>query len=72
MGSALTAVGVGIAVGFGPMSVFAFDMDNLLCFWRDPTWLAFVGCAYAAALLIMVYWYFADLQARARCIVYGA
>ena len=36
VGSALTAVGVGIAVGCGPMSVFEFSMEDLLCFWHDP------------------------------------
>ena len=64
LGSALTAVGVGVAVGCGPMSVFEFSMDDLLCFWRDPFWLLFVGCAYAAALLIMAYWYVADRQVQ--------
>ena len=64
LGSALTAVGVGVAVGCGPMSVFEFSMDDLLCFWRDPIWLLFVGCAYAAALLIMAYWYVADRQVQ--------
>lgn len=64
VGSALTAVGVGIAVGCGPMSVFEFSIEDLLCFWRDPMWLAFVGCAYAAALLIMAYWYVADQQVQ--------
>ena len=64
LGSVLTAVGVGVAVGCGPMSVFEFSMDDLLCFWRDPIWLVFVGSAYAAALLIMAYWYVADRQVQ--------
>lgn len=62
IGSVLTAMGTIIAVSFGPMSVNEFEIDDLLCFWEAPLWIAYVVLAYAAAMLIMIYWYFANQQ----------
>jgi len=52
VGSFLTAIGTIVAIACGPMSVYEFEIDDLLCFWQSPLWIAYVSFAYASATFI--------------------
>ena len=43
IGSVLTAIGTIIAVACGPMSVYEFDIDDLMCFWEDLPWILYAA-----------------------------
>ena len=58
--SVFTAVGTCIAVGFGPMTVYTFDLDDLKCFWRDRIWIGYEVVALSLAAALLLWWHFAN------------
>ena len=64
--SVVTAVGICIAVGFGPMTVYTFDLDDLKCFWRDQIWIGYEIVALSCAAVLLLWWHFANRALEAE------
>lgn len=63
-GSVLSALGVGVTVGFGPAEVFKFTTADLVCFWQFVPWIVYVVFANAAAISLLVYWHYCDAATK--------
>jgi len=64
--SVFTAVGTCVAVGFGPMTVYTFDLDDLRCFWRDSIWIGYEVVVLSLAAALLLWWHFANKALEAE------